>query len=137
MNLDEIKIFKAELKLLTVLERQYTIALQDIEYINYQMRGVRGIDPSKEPHHGEFVEMKNVLIPIKEIKERKADEYKKRIDACYYLLGLCSEEMQGILMDIYVTGIPTAEVAEKHYMSESTLKRRIIEQLLNLKTTIN
>ena len=134
MNLDEIRLFKSELKVLTILERQYAIALQDIEYIEYQMQGVRAVDPSKEPQHTEFIEIKNILIPLKDIKTKQAQEYKKRIDQCYYILGLCGEDLKGILIDIYVTGIPTAEVAEKHYKSESTLKRHIIEQLLNLKT---
>ena len=135
MNLDEIRLFKSELKVLTILERQYQIALQDIEYIDYQMQGVRAIDPSKEPQHSDFVEMKNILIPIKDIKIKQAEEYKKRIDHCYMILDSCGDEMKQILIDIYVTGITTAEVAEKHYKSESTLKRHIIESLLNLKTT--
>lgn len=135
MNLDEIRLFKSELKVLTILERQYDICKQDLEYIEYQMQGVRGIDPSKEPQHSEFVEMKNILIPIKDIKIKQAEEYKKRIDQCYFILDLCGEELKEILIDIYVKGITTAEVAESHYKSESTMKRYIIESLLNLKTT--
>lgn len=132
MNQDEIKLFKSELKVLTILERQYDIAMRDVEYIEYQMMGVRGIDPSREPNRGEFVEMKNILIPLKDIKEKKAQEYKRRIDRCYYILGLCGDDLKQTLIDIYVTGIPTVEVAEKHFISESTLKRHIIDQLLNL-----
>lgn len=134
MNLDEIKLFKSELKILPVLERQYQIAVQDIAYIEYQMQGVRGLDPSKEPSHSEFVEMKNILIPIKDIKVKRAEEYKARIDRCYRTLDLCDETLRSYLVQIYVEGKPTYEVAEKHYISESSLRRFIISELLNVMT---
>lgn len=134
MNLDEIKLFKAELKILTVLERQYQIALQDVEYIEYQMQGVRAIDPSKEPSHSEFVEMKNILIPIKDLKVKKAQEYKERIDRCRGMLDKCPDDLREYLIDIYVEGKPTYEVAEKHYISESSLRRFIMSELLNVMT---
>lgn len=134
MNLDEIRLFKSELKVLTILERQYDICKQDLEYIEYQMQGVRGIDPSKEPQHSEFVEMKNILIPIKDIKVRRAEEYKARIDRCYGILDQCPEQLRSYLVDIYVKGRPTYEVAEEHYLSESSLRRFIIAELLNVAT---
>lgn len=134
MNLDEIKLFKSELKILPVLERQYQIAIQDIAYIEYQMQGVRAIDPSKEPMHSDFVEMKNILIPIKDIKVRRAEEYKARIDQCYSILDQCPEQLKSYLVDIYVKGRPTYEVAEEHYLSESSLRRFIIAELLNVAT---
>lgn len=134
MNLDEIKLFKSELKILPVLERQYQIAVQDIAYIEYQMQGVRGLDPSKEPSHSEFVEMKNILIPIKDIKVKRAEEYKARIDRCYRTLNQCDDTLRNYLIDIYVTGRPTYEVAEEHFMSESSLRRFIMSELLNVMT---
>lgn len=134
MNLDEIKLFKSELKILPVLERQYEITIQDIAYIDYQMQGVKAIDPSKEPSHSEFVEMKNILIPIKDLKVQKAEEYKARIDQCYSILNQCDDSLRDYLVSIYVKGIPTYRVAEDHFMSESSLRRFIISELMNVTT---
>lgn len=133
MTITEIRIFKSDLKVLPVLEQAYKDALQEIEEIDYQMQGVHGIDPSKEHIQGKHSDIRNTLIPIKDQISNRAEKYKNRIDATYSILNRCPDKLRSYLVDIYVKKrATTMNVAVSNYLSESTLRRRIISELSDI-----
>ena len=128
---DEVmRIFISDLKILPIIEKAYKKTLQEIEEIEYRLQGVYGINPAKVIiHNNTHNDIRLDLILEKNKKEDYAKSLKDRIDRTYYILNVCPDAFRSILIDIYVKKVNTAQVAESHYMSESTLRRRIIAEL--------
>ena len=129
MTVDEIILFKSELKVLRALERRVLTLKADKDRIIYLLEGVRGIDTSKEPTHA-VVDNRLALIEKKDKIDAELESTQHRINMIYHQLDLFDDEMRMILESVYIERIPIVEVAEELNYSEATVKRMINRSII-------
>lgn len=129
MTVDEIILFKSELKVLRALERRVQTLKADKDRIIYLLEGVRGIDTAKEPTHA-VVDNRLALIEKKDEIDAELESTQHRINMIYHQLDLFDDEMRMILESVYIERIPIVEVAEELNYSEATVKRMINRSII-------
>ena len=130
MTEDKVQLFKLQLKALPLLEQRRQRLRVKYAQLEYTLRNVRGVDPSKEPSApGNDIRLE--LIEQKDELEAQIDIIGAQIERTRIMLDLFSEGMQKILTSIYCNGVPTVTIAEKLGYSESTLRRLINKKIAN------
>lgn len=130
MTEDKVQLFKLQLKALPLLEQRRQRLRVKYAQLEYTLRNVRGVDPSKEPSApGNDIRLE--LIEQKDELEAQIDLIGAQIERTRIMLDLFSEGMQKILTSIYCNGVPTVTIAEKLGYSESTLRRLINKKIAN------
>ena len=128
MTEDKVQLFKLQLKALPLLEQRRQRLRVKYAQLEYTLRNVRGVDPSKEPSApGNDIRLE--LIEQKDELEAQIDIIGAQIERTRIMLDLFSEGMQKILISIYCNGVPTVTVADKLGYSESTLRRLINKKI--------
>lgn len=131
MNYDEMVIFKSELKLLRNYERQRQKKLMERDRLIYQLQGVKGIDPAKEPS-GAGADNRLDLIEKKDAIDAEIHRLNERIGAIREVLN----EIPGyapILIRIYADHDTIADVAEEMCYSERQFKRILDKIIMSLR----
>ena len=130
MTEDKVQLFKLQLKALPLLEQRRQRLRVKYAQLEYTLRNVRRVDPSKEPSApGNDIRLE--LIEQKDELEAQIDIIGAQIERTRIMLDLFSEGMQKILTSIYCNGVPTVTIAEKLGYSESTLRRLINKKIAN------
>ena len=125
MTLDELYIFKSDLKMLTHLERQYNAVKAELDEMEYILQGVHGIDQSRIRNNKSHKDKRIELIEKKDHKQKYAHELKQRIDHTYSVLNSFTPEIKNILMDVYIKGVTIDNMSLKLNYSYSSVKRLI------------
>lgn len=126
MQSEEIKAFKNQLRRYNYLCSRLESLRNSIEYLYDRLGGVRGIDPSREPVHGQ---------PNKELEYKLRDDIehleaklslvvaeKVEIDS---ILGRIEEPLRNAIFEVYALGYRTDVVASKMFLSHNGLHKRI------------
>lgn len=134
MQKESVKAFKNELRNYRYYVSENDRLKEMIDLAYYQLGGVRGIDPSKEPIHSapnkEFEwKLRNRISRL----EQKKAVYEGILNEIDESLNQMDEVCRRALKLIYAEGKRTDVVADIFYLSPSGLKHRMNRAILKIK----
>ena len=129
----DVNAFKRELENYYYYQINLKGTLELIEFNEYLLTNVRGIDPSKEPNdnHTIWVESDS----FKRISDELDKLYKRRdlrimqIEYIESILDKLSDETKKACIDIYVKGETYAKISAERFLSKKGLFYRIEKEL--------
>lgn len=131
----EVRAFKNDLANYHVKITQIKKIETRIEDLYYQLGGVRGIDPSKEPIHSPpNKDLEYALRDKITVCEAKLSLVKAEIDDIRQTLDKMERPLRKAVFEVYANGNQIRAVASKMFLSESGLRKRMnkeIEKALN------
>ncbi len=133
MKSQDAAAFKNELKNYKYYQKNLEGTMKLIEYNEYLLSNVRGVDPTREPGQGvktwvETDEFKRIADELDRLNKRK----ELRIAQIKYIESVLtdlSEETRNACIDIYINKIPYQKAIHKYGYSKSGLWYRIKAEL--------
>ena len=133
MKKEDVAAFKRELENYSYYKSNLKLTLDMIEYKEYLLSNVKGIDPSKEPglsnitwvESDAFDKIANDLERLNRHRELRI----KQIEYIESILDRLAEETRNACIEIYVNGETYARVSNQYYLSKRGLFYRIEKEL--------
>ena len=124
---DELYILKSDFRAYNANYRLYQAAKQSYEKIVYEMQGLKGVSWDKIGRR-ESLDESSKVVAMLEAKDRAEHEMMKywiRLDAVLTCLNAVPTEDREMLMEYFIDGRSTAEMAEKHGCTAKQFERKV------------